>query len=161
MWVLEWTECCQSHLGQNLQKYQNKNPKPVLSLKNYIQYHTFSPYNLISVQIILIEAKVSVEWLMNPSAHTHVFTNLNISSHTTQLKVLTSLKHMPQNNIAKLEKSAQDILCRVKPQDGGIPKIRGVGQSNSQVQPCIMGRTPMGLNQGEAEGKPYHKPKIN
>jgi hypothetical protein len=99
---------------------------------------------------------------MNPSAHTHVFTNLNISSHTTQLKVLTSLKHMPQNNKAKLEKSAQDILCRVKHQGGGIPKIRGVGQSNSQVQPHIMGRTPpMGLNQGGAEGKPYHKPKIH
>jgi hypothetical protein len=51
---------CQSQLGKNLQKYQNNNPKPVPSLKNYIQYQTFSPYTLISVQIILIEAKVQM-----------------------------------------------------------------------------------------------------
>jgi hypothetical protein len=30
-------------------------------------------------------------------------------------------------------------ICRVKPQDGGIPKIRGLGKDGGGVQPCILG----------------------
>jgi hypothetical protein len=95
--ILEWTECCQSQLGKNLQKYQNNNPKPVPSLKNYIQYHTISPCTLISVQIILIEAKVQMTdswiqahtpmslltWIYHPIPHSWKFWHLWNICHKT------------------------------------------------------------------------------
>jgi hypothetical protein len=31
------------------------------------------------------------------------------------------------------------IICRVKPYEGDIPKIRGLGQGNGQVWPHILG----------------------
>jgi hypothetical protein len=31
------------------------------------------------------------------------------------------------------------IECKAKPQGGSIPKIRGLGQGGSRVQPCILG----------------------
>jgi hypothetical protein len=35
-----------------------------------------------------------------------------------------------------------NVMCRVKPMVGGILKIRGLGQGDSQVWPCILGMSP-------------------
>lgn len=41
--------------------------------------------------------------------------------------------------------TSEDIKCRMKPQGGSIPKIRGFGRWSSQLQPHIMGMSSVNI----------------